>query len=146
MTLHRLPPPFTCPLCLLTFGNAIPPPVSRGAAVTSGLLRNRCCWVCTVPEDGLGSDRQAEKREGNDRDRRPRLLTRTPLRESEHSAFIPLTTSALWFNVRWLIYSTDRPAGGRAWKLLESINLMFQWFFWWNSLYHFSIAFPFVCY
>lgn len=123
--------------------DAIPPPVLRGAAVTSGLLRNRCRWVAQFKKTGwIGPS--SGKREGNDRDRRPRPLTRTPLRESECSAFIWLTTLAPYFNVRWLIYSTDWLARGRAWKLLESIELMFQWFFWWNSLKHFSIAFPFV--
>lgn len=122
----------TCPLCLLShFG------------CDSSTRVERRCWLpeacCTTGGAGpRGSRRRgwtgpsSGKKEGNDRDRLPRLLMSTALRESECSAFIRLTTLVPYFNARCLIYSTNRLAGGRAWKVLESINLTFQCFFWWD--------------
>lgn len=116
------------------------------------LLPEACCT--TGAAGPRGSRRRgwmgpsSGKKEGNDRDH-PWLLMSTALCESECSPFIRLTTLVPYFNVRCLIYSTNRLAGGRAWKVLEIINLTFQWFFWWDSRWHFSIAFPFdllLCY
>lgn len=112
------------------------------------LLPEACCVTGAAGPHGSrrrgGIGPSSGKMEGNDRGRRPQLMMSTPLRESECSAFIPLTTLVPYFNVRWLIYSTDRLAGGRAWKVLESINLMFQWFIWWGSLWRSGVTFPLV--
>lgn len=133
MTLRRLPPPAHARFAYSHILDAIPPPESRGAAVTRGLLHNRAPLGRAVQEDGAGWDRQAEKRKGMTGTATRGCLMSTSLRESECSAFIRLTTLVPYFNVRCLIYSTNRLAGGRAWKVLESINLTFQWFFWWDS-------------
>lgn len=143
VTRHRLPPPAHARFAYSDILDAIPPPESRGVAVTWGLLRHRCRWAPRFKKTG-GIGPSSGKMEGNDRGRRPQLMMSTPLRESECSAFIRLTTLVPYFNVRWLIYSTDRLAGGRAWKVLESINLMFQWFIWWDSLWRSSVTFPLV--
>lgn len=143
VTRHRLPPPAHARFAYSDILDAIPPPESRGVAVTWGLLRHQCRWAPRFKKTGwIGPS--SGKMEGNDRGRRPQLMMSTPLHESECSAFIRLTTLVPYFNVRWLIYSIDRLAGGRAWKVLESINLMFQWLIWWDSLWRLSVTFPLV--
>lgn len=137
---YRLP---HMPALLTDILDAIPPPESRGVAVTWGLVRHRCRWAPRFKKTGW-MGQSSGKMEGNDRGRCPQLMMSTPLCDSECSAFVRLTTLVPYFNVRWLIYRRDRLAGGRALKALESINLMFQWFIWWGSLWRLSVTFPLV--